>query len=201
MALVQILKTVKAPKFNRQLHKGLSGYLDESEDLDRDASLHIYLFPPEAYPPRRVCNPDLHSRSSCSYFSYPKMSWLEIVLVLGMVLGIIILRKVGSGQQLWWPKCSSPPFESTSISCHDLSITTTRSIIQTSFWAQFRVLKNGKAFLVVKRNHHQFGTERTFRRQNESVCEPCIDADSLFLNRFEIGKNQKFERMWETGIQ
>jgi hypothetical protein len=33
------------------------------------------------------------------------------------------------------------------------------------------------------------------RRQNESVCEPCIDADSLFLNRFEIGKNKKFERM------
>jgi hypothetical protein len=45
MALVQILKTMKAPKFNRQLHKGLSGYLDESEDLDRDASLDIYLFP------------------------------------------------------------------------------------------------------------------------------------------------------------
>jgi hypothetical protein len=63
------------------------------------------------------------------------MSGLEIVLVLGMVLGIIILRKVGSGQQLWWPKCSSPPFESTSNSCHDLLITTTRSIIQTSFWA------------------------------------------------------------------
>jgi hypothetical protein len=41
MALVQILKTVKAPKFNRQLHKGLSGYLDESEDLDRDASIDI----------------------------------------------------------------------------------------------------------------------------------------------------------------
>lgn len=90
------------------------------------------------------------------------MSWLEIVLVLGMVLGIIILRKVGSGQQLWWPKCSSPTFESTFNSCHDLLITTTRSIIQTSFWAQFRVFKNVKAFLVAKRNHHQFGTERTW---------------------------------------